>query len=142
VTPLASVIADLQAATGASRELDARIAEAIGWKEGYVGDDSRGYFVPRYKAWFDPKGNAHVGEVAEYTRSWDAALSLHPGGGFSALQDTLALLLERINSGTWKSGPDVTHDDIAICACIAALKAIGHPTRGKRETGERNEHGL
>jgi hypothetical protein len=61
-----------------------------------------------------------LGGTPEFTKSIDAAMTL---GGLEVLQRSLERLLEQINSGTWKSGPEVTANDIARIICAEALRA-------------------
>lgn len=96
------VIDRLEAALGANRDLDYYIAEAVGRENIRA---MQGTFAP----W-------------KFTADLGAALKLHPGDGFTALQGTMQFIIDRIKSG-WKTGPEVTSSDIAIAACIVALRA-------------------
>ena len=67
---MTDLIARLQAAGEGSRELDAEIALAIGWREGHVGQE---------RCWYDP--NDRMRALPErFTTSLDAALTLLPEG--------------------------------------------------------------
>ena len=64
-----ALLAKLEAATGPSRELDAKIALAVGWRE------RNGMFG---REWISPAGR--MAELPPYTRSLDAAMTLVPEG--------------------------------------------------------------
>ena len=69
---LSALLANLEAATGPSRELDAKIARAVGWRE-------RDGML--HREWISP---AHrVAELPFFTKSLDAAMTLVPEGDWS-----------------------------------------------------------
>jgi hypothetical protein len=109
--------------TGPKRSLNAAI-----WKITKP-EEYRDYCLHRSalvnRAWSQDEKDKAVEEAAqsaapEYTKSIEAAMTL---GGLEVLQRSLERLLEQINSGTWKSGPEVTADDIARIICAEALRA-------------------
>ena len=62
---LSALLAELEAATGPSRELDAKIARAVGWRE------RDGMFG---REWISPAGR--MAELPFFTESLDAAMTL------------------------------------------------------------------
>ena len=71
---LSALLAELEAATGPSRELDAKIALAVGWRE------RDGMFG---REWISP---AHLmAELPFFTKSLDAAMTLVPPTHFYLL---------------------------------------------------------
>lgn len=127
MTALSDLIARLEAAKEGSEEISREIAEAIGWRQEYVGDDSRGYFVPRYAVWFDPSNaRKEAGQLyPPFSQSLDAALTLVPADRNTILKiyepgEHVAFCLPKDGgrSETWTKAATP-----ALALCIAALKA-------------------
>ena len=147
---LASLIARLEKATGANRELDCRIHALVldthpgGGRYCVVGqptyyDEPRHFFSP------DPEmdwiGYDLLNVSPHYTSSIDAAMTLVPGG--FAIRDwmiwpgqpcQLTLLETHLKNGErWHGSPDrrwpAKAATPAIALCIAALKAVAETRR-------------
>jgi len=105
------LIARLQAAEWASRQLDAAISDALGW---VLVCDNAG----RPQHWREPDGTRHSA-LPEWTRSLDAALTLVPEGARWVLY----------SDGYAYVGPDDEPtakwcgNTPALALCIAALRA-------------------
>lgn len=109
MTPL---ITALEAATEGSRELDAVIYEALGYKVKRAAGWSRGV---RWR--FLNDGRWQV--MADYTTSLDAALTLAPEG--AQIECSMSH-----DWAWWKiDGHEGAHRDKWLAACIAALRARG-----------------
>lgn len=138
MTPLSDLIARLEAAQGGSEELSREISEAIGWRQESVGDESRGYFVPRYVVWFDPSGaRKEAGQLyPPFSQSLDAALTLVPerwnyqllktGGVLLSSGKPFSASIKAPSEYGWVDPPypsDGYADTMPLALCIAALKA-------------------
>ena len=125
MTPdLPALIADLEAATGPDRGFDARIAEAIGAGLPMV----NGRTISEALAAFprDGQGIARAFEVAPYTASIDAALTLLPENIEARVarcpKHSSALVWVNVRRHLW--GYAATP---ALALCIASLRArCGH----------------
>ena len=113
------LIARLEAATGASRELDAAIAEAVGYIVRYDKADPRGT-TPYYQ----PVPDYSWRPVPTYTASIDAALTLVPEGWDYTIYSRGEVSVHRSKSGT-RTFYDAEAATPALAICIAALKARG-----------------
>jgi len=135
MTTLPSVIALLEKATEGSRELDAKIAEALGravWRgTNEDGDDD----------WVEQYGDSGWHQtVPSYTRSLDAALTLVPGGCGFRIQRNLDLKAHWAEIQRFENGkaPTVWVDSgnrpsLPLALCIASLKAHAALRKEKAE---------
>lgn len=112
-----SLIKRLEALTGPSREVDAEIATAIGWKS--VPWEFSG---KRGLTWYAPDLEVHY-ECPHFTGSIDAALTLMP----ATLKNTVLLQTSSpAKAGFGRDGKKFTYFEgvtAPIALCIAALKA-------------------
>jgi len=123
-----TLITRLEALTGPSREVDAEIAKAIGWRD-FISDK-----VPAYY-WIDEENRPRL-EVPYFTGSLDAALTLVPEGcvwalNFASMATIMKVgtkkfdIIDGVIVGQW---PENQREgefpvSVAIALCIAALKA-------------------
>ncbi len=141
---ISDMIEKLEAATYGSRELSDTLALAIGWKQTTHGDNTRGYFVPRYLTWTSPDGTQQPpGDwwPPSFTQSLDAALTLVP-------QNCMKYGIEvYASTGRYKNGCDFPagqHSNWvqvreaatpALAVCIASLKE-----RAKSQKDKQDDH--
>lgn len=124
---MTDLIAELGRATEGSLELDATIAENLGWKVHWA-TDVGGDFYP-YGVWGDEK-KGEKGIVPRFTTSLDAALTLVPEPLEANLQIWRGVgtghVYARANCGELddsKSTDSGIRPSPALALCIAALKA-------------------
>lgn len=119
--PMPDPLPALRAATEGSRELDALVAQAVGWLRRHVNA------LPEDDVWEDSQGWKYPG-LPHFTTSVDAALTLVPEG--------MEIVLGCIQGKRWGAARIFSRDELAqptgladdanslpIAICIAALSA-------------------
>lgn len=123
MTDLRELVERLEAAEGPSRELDAEIARALGWKDVGIGPHA-----PQTVKWVRPDGSETFNRLPAYTASIDAALTLVPEGWEWTVGNTYAegRTFARVENFALKGEPNFNVDGQrppALALTIAALKA-------------------
>ena len=117
-----TLLQELERATEGSRELDAKIAEAIGWCFVPAHTLSEAKWLP--PAWSDPQTDPDYSAPPAFSTSLDAARTLVPEGMWMAAEMGAG---GHENWWTWFVGKEqASAPTAALALCIAALKAIEH----------------